>query len=789
MRGSTKTLATGQKQVQLKDPYSIFADIKGTPKYWQKAKNELTAKIAQLGSFHIFYTFSCAEMRWSEVFLTLLKRKGYKVEYPSIKDWNGNDAEILIEDPTSKIQYPLWQFVNDIMGERKHSLFNEYTLIITRIFDEKVKCFIKHILMARGKDKVPMEYYSYRVEFQARGLPHIHGVAWIEQKFLREKLEIKGDFCDNLNKIRDLADRIISCQIPDHDSSLASTIKEVQTHKHTPSCLKRNGICRYGFPRLPCPITVVARPLPKSMDKEKKKAFLSKAKEILSKARSILEEDDLDINMSFETFYKKIDKDLTEAQYIKYISTTEKGVALFLRRRVKERFINNFNPEMLAAWNANMDIQIALDPYAVLTYIVSYVNKDETGTTAFLKQALSDNVEKETKEKLHALKNAYAEHREVGFSEAVYRSISSLHLKASNVGTVFVSTGFPQNRSTMHRRVKDKNDGLDDEAFDNLDESEEEEDQEASCKPGLVQLEGYTGTFQPAVSIHDKYAKRPHLLETMCLAQFATLYVYTRALPKKNPPVIVNGSSIAISSWQTIYNTETYLPCFLDLQDLGYMRLKLGPLVLRFHGSSKKEGHEEHYSDMLLFSSWRNEVTELIGDNPKKCIKAYNSRKNEIDKNMKALFPGKKMMEALETNIDDLRPVHITDFMDSQGQQDNEEDREEGAIDDPDYESIGYTGHINPEAPPGTENVKFKKILVPGDDELREFTRSLVPEQMKFLRKVTAVCKAIIRSNGRQHTKIEPIHLILHGGAGIVESLKSIHTLFLVLIFDDFIQG
>ena len=80
--------------------------------------------------------------------------------------------------------------------------------------------------MARGKDKVPMEYYSYRVEFQARGLPHIHGVAWIEQKFLREKLKIEGDFCDNLNKVRDLADRIISCQIPDHDSSLASIIKD-----------------------------------------------------------------------------------------------------------------------------------------------------------------------------------------------------------------------------------------------------------------------------------------------------------------------------------------------------------------------------------------------------------------------------------------------------------------------------------------------------------------------------------------------------------------------------------
>ena len=780
LKGSTKLSATGERQVQLKDPYSIFTDIKGTPKYWQKAKNELIAKIAQLGSFHIFYTFSCAEMRWTEVFLTLLKRKGYKIEYPSMKDWNGNDAEILIEDPSSKIQYPLWQFVNDIMGEKKHDLFNEYTLVITRIFDERVKCFIKHILMSRGKDKVPMEYYSYRVEFQARGLPHIHGVAWIEKKFLINELGIKGDFCDHLNKVRDLADKLISCQIPDNNKKLADIINDVQTHGHTTSCLKRNGICRYGFPRLPCPRTVIARPLPKSMDKEEKKSFLSRAKETLTKARAILEEENLDENMSFETFLKKIDKDLTEAQYISYIETTERGLALFLKRRVKERNINNFHPEMLAAWNANMDIQIALDPFAIIAYIVSYVNKIETGTTAFLKQALSDNVEKETKEKLHALKNAYAENREVGFSEAVYRAISSLHLKQSNVGTVYVSTGFPQNRSIMHRRVKDENEDLD----DDLENSDDDEEQQSSSKPGLVSVEGYSGKFQPSVSIHDRYAKRPEYIETMCLAQFATLYTYTASLPKKKTPVIINGCSKEKSSWQTIYNSTTFLPYYLDLEDLGYMKLKSGPQVLRFHVSSKKEGHEEQYSDMLLFSSWRNEETELNGDNPKKCITSHRRRRKEIERNMKALFPGKKMMEKLESeDIQDLRPIHIIDFMDSQGQQENEEDMEEGAIDDPDYESMGYIGNINPEAPPGKESVKFKKIHVPGDDDLRRFTRSLVPEQMKPMRKVIARCKAIFRNRGIIQTKQEPIHLIIHGGAGKVESFCKYDTYFLTSVF------
>ena len=58
-----------------------------------------------------------------------------------------------------------------------------------------------------------------------------------------------------------------------------------------------------------------------------------------------------------------------------------------MKRNVKDRFINNFNPEMLDAWNANHDIQLALDPYAVISYIVNYMNKDETQMTKNLKEA------------------------------------------------------------------------------------------------------------------------------------------------------------------------------------------------------------------------------------------------------------------------------------------------------------------------------------------------------------------------------------------------------------------
>ena len=31
-----------------------------------------------------------------------------------------------------------------------------------------------------------IKYYTYRVEFQARGMPHIHGVAWFKEHIVDE---------------------------------------------------------------------------------------------------------------------------------------------------------------------------------------------------------------------------------------------------------------------------------------------------------------------------------------------------------------------------------------------------------------------------------------------------------------------------------------------------------------------------------------------------------------------------------------------------------------------------
>ena len=59
---------------------------------------------------------------------------------------------------------------------------------ISRCFNQRVKAFIKEIVMA--KDSPMCVYkYSYKTEFQNRGAAHVHGVLWVNMRKLEKKPE------------------------------------------------------------------------------------------------------------------------------------------------------------------------------------------------------------------------------------------------------------------------------------------------------------------------------------------------------------------------------------------------------------------------------------------------------------------------------------------------------------------------------------------------------------------------------------------------------------------------
>ena len=56
----------GIKTLKLDDQFAVLDDIKQTPRYWEKAKYEMFAKLDNFGPFHFFSTLSCTDLRWDE---------------------------------------------------------------------------------------------------------------------------------------------------------------------------------------------------------------------------------------------------------------------------------------------------------------------------------------------------------------------------------------------------------------------------------------------------------------------------------------------------------------------------------------------------------------------------------------------------------------------------------------------------------------------------------------------------------------------------------------------------
>ena len=57
------------------------------------------------------------------------------------------------------------------------------------------------------------------------------------------------------------------------------------------------------------------------------------------------------------------------------IEQPRKGSEVLLRRDIDEIFINNYNPEWMVDWNANIDISPVYDYYGTITYITDYFTK------------------------------------------------------------------------------------------------------------------------------------------------------------------------------------------------------------------------------------------------------------------------------------------------------------------------------------------------------------------------------------------------------------------------------
>ena len=146
----------GTKIVQPNNVFSVFKQIAGTPAYWQTFKNDLFAMIEHHGPFHLFFTLSCAEKNWPEIASSILQSNGHTVTF-SASPWDGESSSIQIDG------LPFDEFYKKMPNKTK--LFQEEVILITQMFDNRVKSFIKNIFKSNA-----IKFYTFRIEFQVRGM-------------------------------------------------------------------------------------------------------------------------------------------------------------------------------------------------------------------------------------------------------------------------------------------------------------------------------------------------------------------------------------------------------------------------------------------------------------------------------------------------------------------------------------------------------------------------------------------------------------------------------------------
>ena len=283
------------------------SSLRGTKQYWFRQRSRLLSMVDTLGLPTIFFTHSAADLQWPEL---------ARLTCPDDPDSRASRTKAVIENPAVAD----WFFYERVM--------------------EFIKAYYVGILGVTD--------YWMRFEWQHRGSPHVHGLAWLPNAPDVTQLLSSPDTTDAVKaEITRYADGIVSTcnpavlpdgsnldnvpapktdphvcnqvygNIQDFDQDLADLVATCQRHTRCSAayCLRtRNGKqeCRFGYPKPLQPHTAI-----------------------------VLEEEP----------------------------------TLLTARN--DGMVNSFNPVQLSAWRANVDMQYIVSRRRVIEYCTKYVTKSE----------------------------------------------------------------------------------------------------------------------------------------------------------------------------------------------------------------------------------------------------------------------------------------------------------------------------------------------------------------------------------------------------------------------------
>ena len=266
--------------------------------------------IRQLGIPTLFISLSANDLHWSELIVSLGKLVDNK-------------------DYTEAVEN------NTLSWETRSRLVQSGPVTCVRHFDHRASLFI-HFFLKNPKSSLGiLDDFYYRVEFQQRGSPHIHMLAWISDS---PKYGENDDV-----EVLEYIDKISSCS--NDVSHELKVFLDFQRHKHSRSCRKGGKPeCRFGIPFPPMRETVILQPF-----KGDDRTVYEEYYQTIQKHLRVIDED-----ITFDGFLTKIG--LNEDDNIKAVQTNIKSGKIFLKRKPNENRINSYIRDLLGVWKANHDI-------------------------------------------------------------------------------------------------------------------------------------------------------------------------------------------------------------------------------------------------------------------------------------------------------------------------------------------------------------------------------------------------------------------------------------------------
>ncbi|KAK3926417.1 THAP domain-containing protein 11 [Frankliniella fusca] len=288
------------------------SNIRGTKAFWHARGRELQAMLEQMGLPTLFLTLSAADMHWPFLFKLLAPH----------------------EDPETMSEY------------KRRELIQQNPLIVDEFFLTRVETFLQEVLAPKYKVKD----FWFRIEYQHRGSPHLHGLLWLDNAPDVSHLEQSSE--EDKDEIVNYFDQLISTMNPNVNEApapthpcrkklsevvnleedLAQLLNRVQRHTVCTAgyCLK-NGKCRFNFPA----------PLQESTK-----------------------------------------LDFSDPNNIKLVTARN------------DSRLNKFNPYIIRTWRANIDVSPVLSKKALINYLAKYVSKSETRSQTLIdlmKRIISDS--------------------------------------------------------------------------------------------------------------------------------------------------------------------------------------------------------------------------------------------------------------------------------------------------------------------------------------------------------------------------------------------------------------